>query len=123
MFINVGTDIISTCAFGYRAHTLSNPEAEFRIMTKKIVEPHFAFKFRSFLLSVSPKLCKMLKLRMFNQEAVRYFITLVDETIKYREKYGTIRNDFIDLLISVKKMEQEANMKDENREGKIGIAL
>lgn len=112
--------MISTCAFGFRAHTLTHPDSDFRIMTKKIVEPHFNFKLRSLMLAISPKLCKIFKVRMFDPEAVDYFINLVDETIKYREKYHVVRNDFIDLLIAVKREEEAANEKDKNRPRKIG---
>lgn len=57
---------------------------------------------------------------MFDPEAVSYFINLVDETIKYREKYHVTRNDFIDLLIAVKREELAAQEKDKDRSRKIG---
>lgn len=86
----------------------------------KTVEPHFGYKFRTFLLAMSPKLCIWLKLRMFVPPAMKYFITLVDETIKYREKNNVQRNDFIDLLIALKREEEFANVTNPNRTGKIG---
>lgn len=58
---------------------------------------------------------------MFDEQAVQYFIDLVDETIKYREKYNVVRNDFIDLLIAVKREEEAAEKKDPNRSRKIGM--
>lgn len=118
-----GTDVISTCAFGFRANTLQSPNAIFAIMTQKIVKPHTKFKFRSLLLAMSPKLCTWLKLRMFNQDALKYFITLVDETMKYREKNNVQRNDFIDLLIAIRRDEETANSRDPNRTGKISRSI
>lgn len=116
-----GTDVISTCAFGFQANTLLDPNTIFRTMVQKIVNPHSGYKFRSLLLAMSPKLCTWLKLRMFNPDAVKYFVTLVDETIKYREKNNVQRNDFIDLLIAIKRDEESANTRDVNRTRKIGI--
>uniref|UniRef100_A0AAT9UTH0 Cytochrome P450 6QB1 n=1 Tax=Maconellicoccus hirsutus TaxID=177089 RepID=A0AAT9UTH0_MACHI len=118
-----GTDVIGTCAFGYQAHSLLQPDAIFRTMARRIIEPHFNFKLRSLLLAISPKLCRIFKVRMFDPEATQYFIDLVDETIKYRESNNIVRNDFIDLLIAVKREEHLANQKDKNRSRKMDVSV
>lgn len=115
-----GADVISTCAVGFRSNTLVDPNETFRKMILEIVNPNFAHKFRSSLLAMSPKLCIWLKIRNLVPPPVKYFISLVDENIKYREKSNVQRNDFIDLLIALKRDEEAANAKDPNRTGKIG---
>uniref|UniRef100_A0AAT9UVC6 Cytochrome P450 6PZ27 n=1 Tax=Maconellicoccus hirsutus TaxID=177089 RepID=A0AAT9UVC6_MACHI len=96
------TDVIGTCAFGIETHSLDNPDSEFRRMGNRI----FEFRFKALLLSTIPEipkqLIKLFNLRFIDREVEEFLMSIVENTVKYREDNKVSRNDFIDLLLSLK---------------------
>lgn len=60
-----------------------------------------------------PNLIKILKIKVLNEEVHDFFLTSLTETILHREKHDVKRNDFLQLLIQLKKKGQ---MEDESGE-------
>lgn len=46
VFSRFSTDVISSCAFGIESNCINNPNAEFRVFGKKLLEPGFSLVFR-----------------------------------------------------------------------------
>jgi hypothetical protein len=61
-----------------------------------------------------------LKLRDLDQNVSKYFQSMVQDTVNYREKNGVKRNDFMQLLIQIKnkgKVEEGRRNTEQNGHG------
>jgi cytochrome P450 family 6 len=105
------TDIISSCAFGIRCNCLKNPEAEFRQWGRKFFAPSFRNALTAFLNETIPNLMGLLKVTPIDYKIGRYFQSMVEDTVNYREKNNVTRNDFLQLLIQLK---NKGKVDDEN---------
>ena len=108
IFSRYTTDVISSCAFGLEADSLHNPNSEFRIKGKAVFTPTPRQRLREVLFSLSPGFVRFLRFTLFPQHVTDFFINLVSDTIKYRNKNGIVRNDFLNLLMNVQKEEEES---------------
>lgn len=96
------TDVIGTCAFGIQCNSLKDPNAQFRVMSKKkFDEPKLNFLQNAFVMTY-PKLARFLDMREHHKDVTAFFTDIVHETIQYREQNEVHRNDFLDLLIQLK---------------------
>jgi cytochrome P450 family 6 len=107
------TDVISSCAFGIQCNCLKNENAEFRQWGKKIFEPSLKQITLQILAGIAPVVLDTLKLSTIDSNVSKYFRKMVEETVEYREKNNVKRNDFMQLLIQLRKKgvvdsEQEA---------------
>ncbi|RZC42864.1 cytochrome P450 6k1, partial [Asbolus verrucosus] len=99
-------DIISTCAFGINTRCFKNDNSEFFKMATKLVD------FRSFIRSVSilcffflHQFVHIFRLTFADKTASDYFIRVFNTALKEREQRKIVRNDFIDLLNNMRKLE------------------
>ena len=96
------TDVISSCAFGIQCNCLKNPDAEFRQWGRKLFAPSLRFSVILFIASIFPSLLRVLKVRLLDPKISKYFLSMVEETVSYRERNIITRNDFMHLLIQIK---------------------
>lgn len=106
------TDVIGTCAFGIECNSLKDPNAEFRLYGRKVVEYQQKRTTKIFLIQSFQKLARFFRMRLVDPECSAYFIETVRQTVKYREDNNIRRNDFMDLLIDLKN-----NRHGDNPEG------
>ncbi|KAI7815421.1 cytochrome p450 [Rhyzopertha dominica] len=104
------TDVIGSCAFGLECNSFKNPDSEFRRYGKGIFKVSPARALRNVIIFTFPALARPLRLRNHKKEESDFFINLVKDTVEYREKNNVTRKDFMQLLIDLKK-------EDENGEG------
>ncbi|XP_015840000.1 probable cytochrome P450 6a14 isoform X2 [Tribolium castaneum] len=81
------TDIIGSCAFGLECKTFEDENSPFREYGRKFFQVS-NLKIAKFLFS-------------------DFFISVVEDTVKYREKHNLVRKDFMQLLIDLKNTEKE----------------
>jgi cytochrome P450 family 6 len=105
------TDIIASCAFGIQCNCLKNADAEFRQWGRKIFESSIRKSITGFLSALAPTLLDVLKLRDLDPKISKYFRSMFENTVKYRELNNIKRNDFMHLLIQLKNNEI---VKEEN---------
>jgi len=105
------TDIISSCAFGIQCNCLKNPDAEFRQWGRKIFAPSFRNAILGFFIQIYPSVLKVLRLVHVDPKVSKYFRSMVEETVNYRERNNITRNDFMQLLIQIK---NKVNIDEEN---------
>lgn len=113
LFARFTTDVIGTCAFGIQCNSLLDPASEFREMGRRsIEEPKHCF-WASVLISSFTRLSRWLGTRVIRDDVAEFFLNVVRETVEYREKYNVTRNDFMDLLIKLKKSDGIDGLKIE----------
>jgi cytochrome P450 family 6 len=116
------TDVISSCAFGIQCNCLKNPNAEFRQWGRKVFEPSIKNAINSFLSSTVPSLLSVLKLTILDPRISKYFRSMVEDTVNFRERNNIKRNDFMQLLIHIKnkvKLDEENENIEENGHGNL----
>jgi cytochrome P450 family 6 len=101
------TDVIGTCAFGLECNSLKDPDAEFRKYGRRVFEAIGPFKvlFTNQFKSFSQKL----RLTILPKDITAFFMKAVKDTVAYREEHNIKRNDFMDLLVEMKKSEDSSN--------------
>jgi cytochrome P450 family 6 len=116
------TDIISSCAFGIESNSLKNPNSEFRQWGRKIFEPSIRTLFARTLRSIIPSLMRVLKLRVIDPNISKYFQSMVQDTVNFRENNNVKRNDFMQLLIQIKnrgELEENHSHREQNGLGNL----
>lgn len=105
------TDVISSVAFGFESNSLENPQSEFRTMGKRML--HFGtFKsLRILFAMLFRKLALFLNMRFNDKDVADFFMNVVRETIEIREKTGSERKDFMQLLINLMKKNESDHDK------------
>lgn len=96
------TDIIGTCAFGIDCNSLKNPNAEFRLMGKRVFEVPRNGAIKRLFMNSSQELAKFLRIKSIEDQVSKFFLGIVRETVQYRETNNVKRHDFMDLLIQLK---------------------
>lgn len=54
------TDVIGTCAFGIDCNSFKDPDAEFRMMGKRLFKPELVYSLKLLMVQIMPSLCKSL---------------------------------------------------------------
>jgi cytochrome P450 family 9 len=103
-FTRFTNDVIASTAFGVECDSLGQPENEFYMMgrvTTDLTGIWTNIKLMGYFLM--PRLCKLLRFKLFADEVGIFFNKLVKENIQSREKHGIVRPDMINLLMEARK--------------------
>ncbi|XP_014262148.1 cytochrome P450 6j1-like isoform X2 [Cimex lectularius] len=100
------TDVVGSCVFGLKTNSFLDPNAEFRKMSLKILQPDTTSNMAFLLSSHAPWLAKLLKLKIINDEVVDYFVKIVLDMYEYRLKNNVSRNDYLGSLMENNKSEK-----------------
>uniref|UniRef100_A0A2M3Z6X2 Putative cytochrome n=1 Tax=Anopheles braziliensis TaxID=58242 RepID=A0A2M3Z6X2_9DIPT len=99
-----GNDVIGTAAFGIKVDSFRNPENEFIIMARSIMNLQSVVKVAKMMgFALFPKLMARLKIDFLTAEEDRFFRQTIQETMRVREEKGIFRPDMIELLMQAKK--------------------
>lgn len=99
-------------AFGFETNSLENPDAEFRKIGRKLSSPSLETIIRSALNALAPNLIGLLKIRSLKKKYADYFFNIVSDTVRYREENNVQQNDFLDLLMKIKRGQNLASKED-----------
>lgn len=100
LFSSYSTDVIVNCAFGVEVDRFK--KTEFKKYSQKALDFNTRRCVVMYLGAVFPKLCRKLGFRQIEKSAGNFFIDIVKNTVEFREKTNTVRNDFLQLLINLK---------------------
>ncbi|XP_053673736.1 cytochrome P450 6a8-like [Anopheles nili] len=95
------TDVIGMCAFGIECNSMRDPDAEFRVMGKKIFQRPRG-KVKLLLMNALPSVARMFGITVIAPEVSDFFMNVVRDTIKYRVENNVQKNDFMDILIRMR---------------------
>ncbi|KNC33651.1 Cytochrome P450 6a9 [Lucilia cuprina] len=97
------TDVIGSCAFGLKCNSLRDPQAEFRVMGLRSLNERRHGPLISGFMQGFPDLARKLHLRSIPDDINEFFMRIVREVVEYREQNNITCNDFLGILISMKK--------------------
>ncbi|CAH1991858.1 unnamed protein product [Acanthoscelides obtectus] len=97
------TEAIARCAFGLKAHCFEDENAAFRKVGRRL----FDFSWRNAIIQSAyffrPDWVSWLHLDFFDKQVSDYMIEVFSNVMKQREDTNTKGNDFLDMLIELKK--------------------
>ncbi|KAK9499935.1 hypothetical protein O3M35_002870 [Rhynocoris fuscipes] len=100
------TDTIGCCFFGLNMNALNDPESEIRRVAKDFFKPSAIGRFLAALRDYSPELYRIAQ-KLFRSNNVsgltKLFVPVLFDTMEYREKNNIVRNDFVQLMMELKK--------------------
>ncbi|CAH2007828.1 unnamed protein product [Acanthoscelides obtectus] len=97
------TDVIGSCAFGLECNCMRDQNAEFRFMGKRAFTQTVGDVMKMVIIRSFPPLARILRLGVFSGSVTSFFNRVVRETLEYREKNNISRQDFLQLLIQLRK--------------------
>lgn len=98
-------DIIGTCAFGLEFNALSDPESQYRKISKRVFQPTFKAIMMNLIRFVSPNLLKSLNISEIPAEVESFFYDLLKRTEEHRKTEKNRRNDLMQLMLDIKERE------------------
>lgn len=106
-------DVIGSCGFGVECNALRDESTEMLKMAEffDIKDPLTRINF--FFVNVFTDFSKKLRLKVTPKFITDYFLPMIRQTCEYREKSDLNRNDFLSLLMQIKKY---GKLKDEEME-------
>lgn len=110
------TDVIGSCAFGLDIEAMEDPKSEFRTIVKLSARSSPLLKFRTAIRGKLPGLLKLLQWKNQPQVVREYFFSFVKNAIAFREKNNIYRNDFLQLMMEIRKQDLIALSNVENEE-------
>ncbi|KRT84340.1 cytochrome P450, partial [Oryctes borbonicus] len=96
-------DVIASAAFGIKCDSINEKENDFYMMGDKLISLILKRNVRFFLYSIAPRLCEILKLRLFPIKTLNFFVKIIKEAIHMRETQGIVRPDMINQLLEARK--------------------
>jgi len=103
---------VMSVVFGIEANCMKNEAAEFAQLPQKIF--NWRNRLRAMELNyifIAPVLAKLLRFSFLESFTGNFLKEVLTKTIAERERNGTKRNDFVDLLVAIKKEEEAAGSK------------
>nr|XP_016928882.1 cytochrome P450 6g1 [Drosophila suzukii]XP_016928883.1 cytochrome P450 6g1 [Drosophila suzukii]XP_016928884.1 cytochrome P450 6g1 [Drosophila suzukii] len=97
------TDSIATIAFGIRANSLKNPNAEFRNYGRKLFTFTVSRAKDFFVAFFLPKLVSLMRIQFFTPDFAQFMRGTIGHVMQERERTGLLRNDLIDVLVGLRK--------------------
>lgn len=97
------TNIIATCAFGFKVDALTDSENELFLSGRKIAKIGRKEGLKLMLFESVPTIMKAFGIKFFDTKLLDYFRGLICNVINYREKNDVVRPDMVHLLMQAKK--------------------
>lgn len=105
------TDLIGIVAFGLNFHSLTDPNAEFRKQGRTMFRGGYRRYMELMSIFFMPILRLLFNGKFFGDEGTEFLRTSFWQVINQRIESGVKRNDLIDILIDIKK-DQENDEND-----------
>nr|UEN71138.1 cytochrome P450 4AV17 [Meteorus pulchricornis] len=101
-FTRYTNDVIATCAFGVSVDSMRNPDNTFYVLGRKTTNFEGILSLKFQLIRNFPTLSNLLRVKLIDERAERFFNGLVRDTIAYRDEKGITRPDMIQLMMETR---------------------
>nr|CAD7427782.1 unnamed protein product [Timema monikensis] len=98
-------DVLASCAFGVNANAINDGNGEFPKILRKIFEMKTIAIIKQTLVVFLPWLANFLKLKVSGNDVDDFVRKTLWDVVGHREKNGIKRQDFVDLLMQLRKGE------------------
>ncbi|XP_055545110.1 probable cytochrome P450 6a14 [Wyeomyia smithii] len=95
-------DVIGSCAFGLQCDTLRNESSKLLTISDAVFKLSRLRTMWMFVLVSFRDLSRKLGFKQLRGDVTKYFMDIVESTIKHREEKNIIRQDFLQLLMQLK---------------------
>ncbi|KAM3963055.1 cytochrome P450 6a2 [Aphomia sociella] len=112
MMIRYTTDVIGSCAFGVDPESLRNPDSPFLKMANKMLKPNRSTILKRYCRTFFPILFKFLNLKTYSADVENFFTSIISQVLNERRSTGIQRQDFLQLMLNVQKLENGFPMTD-----------
>ncbi|XP_058803146.1 cytochrome P450 6k1-like isoform X2 [Phymastichus coffea] len=119
---NLTTDIIGITAFGLKLNSLINPNAEFRSHGRAMFRSSYVRYLQMLAIFFVPALRRYTNPKFFDDKGSEFLKNTFWYVINERVKTGNKRNDLIDLLIEIRKNQENNNSDTYKLEGDALVA-
>lgn len=96
------TDIIGSCAFGIECDSFNDQKSEFHENGKKLLTRSKLGLFKRAMGLSFPKLCRFVGMVQLPRDLEAFYTNITKDTIKLREENNIHRNDFLELLMTMR---------------------
>ncbi|XP_034117678.1 probable cytochrome P450 6v1 [Drosophila nasuta] len=97
------TDMIASIAFGLRSYSLRNTQSEIGSHCQDIFKPNVRRIIDFFVIFFLPKLVPLFRSKLFTEPHSEFLRRVIQLVIEERERGGILRNDLIEMLLTLKK--------------------
>ncbi|XP_063233597.1 uncharacterized protein LOC134537257 [Bacillus rossius redtenbacheri] len=105
-------DVIATTAFGISCNSLEEKNNTFYKMGRKVTRFSRETLLRFLACMSFPKIVKLLKMKVFPEDAMSFFKHLINDTVETRENKNIIRPDMIHLMMEARKVQKDLTNDD-----------
>lgn len=95
------TDVIGSCAFGLECNTLNDGDALFREMGRQVFEEPRRSMGAQLLITQLKEYANFFGIKQLPDKPAAFFLSIVKETLAYRQSNKIERKDFMHLLIEL----------------------
>lgn len=113
-------DIICNTALGIEPNTMKNPNGEIREISKLIFAPSMWTVMKINFLLQFPELGKLFHIKQMDERVTKFFREMCSGIVKHREENSIQRNDFMHLLLQLKKT---GRLEDDNSDSVVAEKL
>ncbi|XP_044270810.1 probable cytochrome P450 9f2 [Tribolium madens] len=105
-------DVIASTAFGLEINSLQDGKNDFLLMGEAATNFGYIRSLKFVLFTLSPTLCKLLKMKIIQTKVANFFSAIIKDTIRTRKEKNIIRPDMIHLLLEAQKGRQQEEHLD-----------
>ncbi|XP_011702969.1 PREDICTED: cytochrome P450 6k1-like [Wasmannia auropunctata] len=98
MFARYSTDVIMSTVFGIKSNCIKEPNNEYRIQGKKILEINPIW---TALFVFVPQIMDMFSIPFSDRNIISFYMNIFRQNVEYRQAHNIIRHDFMNLLIQL----------------------
>ncbi|XP_011706506.1 PREDICTED: cytochrome P450 6k1-like isoform X2 [Wasmannia auropunctata] len=100
MFARYAMDVIMSVAFGVKSNCIEEPNNEYRIQGKKILDGN-TFWIALFLFV--PQIMDYFSIPLTDRKVTSFYTNIFRKTVEYRQTHNIVRHDFMNMLIQLMK--------------------
>lgn len=112
VFTRYTNDVITCCAFGIKTDSMRNPDNEFLVCGKEVIDGGILATIRLLLVHAMPRVCRMLGITVFSGRIAKVFKEAIERVIEHRRRTGESQPDMLQLMLDSRSKGGALNVED-----------